>query len=134
MEKGYDPFLIAQVLLSEKFSDSNSNHHEKIAGVDTKKEKAKADNKNNKKAKNKSDEKMATLFLNRGKIDNFDKNKIIKALNRLAKVPNNKIGQIRIQKSYSFIDVDKSVVYECIRALNNKKISGKKVKVEESKN
>lgn len=134
MEKGYDPFLIAQVLLSEKFSDSNSNHHEKIAGVDTKKEKAKADNKNNKKAKNKSDEKMATLFLNRGKIDNFDKNKIIKALNRLAKVPNNKIGQIRIQKSYSFVDVDKSVVYECIRALNNKKISGRKVKVEESKN
>ncbi|WP_276862031.1 DEAD/DEAH box helicase [Anaerococcus tetradius] len=134
MEKGYDPFLIAQVLLSEKFSDSNSNHHEKIAGVDTKKEKAKTDNKNNKKAKNKSDEKMATLFLNRGKIDNFDKNKIIKALNRLAKVPNNKIGQIRIQKSYSFVDVDKRVVYECIRALNNKKISGKKVKVEESKN
>lgn len=134
MEKGYDPFLIAQVLLSEKLGDTNSDKHEKIAGVDTKKEKSKNSNKDNRKSKKKSDEDMATLFLNRGKIDNFDKNKIIKALNRLAKVPNTKIGQIRIQKSYSFVDVDKGVVYECIRALNNKKISGRKVKVEESKN
>ena len=67
-------------------------------------------------------------------MDNFTKDKIIKALNRLAHVPNKKIGQIRIQKSYSFVDVEKSVVYDCIRGLDNKKINGKKVKIEESKN
>ena len=77
---------------------------------------------------------MTTLFLNRGKMDNFTKDKIIKALNRLAHVPNKKIGQIRIQKSYSFVDVEKSVVYECIRTMNNKKIAGKKLKIEESQN
>ena len=75
---------------------------------------------------------MTTLFMNRGKIDNFTKDKIIKALARMAKVPKDKIGQIRIQKSYSFIDIEKSEAFKAIRALDNKKISGKKVKIEES--
>ena len=131
MEKGYDPFVISQVLLSDKLNKDNLDHHEEIAGVDTKIESSKSP----KSKKNKyKDENMTTLFINRGKMDNFTKDKIIKALNRLAHVPNKKIGQIRIQKSYSFVDVKKSVVYECIRGLNNKKISGKKVKIEETKN
>ncbi|WP_297791497.1 DEAD/DEAH box helicase [uncultured Anaerococcus sp.] len=135
MEKGYDPFTIAQVLLSEKLSQINSQNHEKIAGIDTKKEKNKGNkNQDKKKSSRRSQDSLVTLFINRGKIDNFDKNKIIKALNRLGKVPSNKIGQIRIQKTYTFVDVDKSVGNECIRALNNKKIAGKKVKIEEAKN
>lgn len=131
MEKGYDPFFISQVLLSDKIKKDNLDHHEKIAGVDTPKEKSTA---NKKKSNKYKDENMTTLFLNRGKMDNFTKDKIIKALNRLAHVPNKKIGQIRIQKSYSFVDVEKSVVYECIRTMNNKKIAGKKLKIEESQN
>ena len=131
MEKGYDPFVIAQVLLSDKLNKDNLDNHEKIVGVDTPKEKPKSSKKKSSKYK---DENMTTLFLNRGKMDNFTKDKIIKALNRLAHVPNKKIGQIRIQKSYSFVDVEKSVVYDCIRGLDNKKINGKKVKIAESKN
>lgn len=131
MEKGYDPFLISQVLLLDKLNEDNLDHHEKIAGVDTPKEKPKSSKKKSNKYK---DENMTTLFLNRGKMDNFTKDKIIKALNRLAHVPNKKIGQIRIQKSYSFVDVEKSLVYDCIRGLDNKNINGKKVKIEESKN
>ena len=131
MEKGYDPFVISQILLSDKLNKDNLNHHEKITGVDTPKEKPKSSKKKVTKYK---DENLATLFLNRGKMDNFTKDKIIKALNRLAHVPNKKIGQIRIQKSYSFVDVEKSVVYECIRTMNNKKIAGKKLKIEESQN
>lgn len=77
---------------------------------------------------------MATLFLNRGKMDNFDEKKIKKAITRLARVSDDKIGQIRIQKAYSFVDVDQNVMYECIRSLNNKKISGRKVKVEQARN
>lgn len=75
---------------------------------------------------------MATLFLNRSKLDNFSKDKIIKALNRLAHIPNKKIGQIRIQKSYSFVDIDRSLMYGAIRGLDGKKVAGKKVKIEES--
>lgn len=131
MEKGYDPFVISQVLLSDKLKKDNLDYHEKIVGVDTPKEKSTA---NKKKSTKYKDENMTTLFLNRGKMDNFTKDKIIKALNRLAHVPNKKIGQIRIQKSYSFVDVEKSVVYECIRTMNNKKIAGKKLKIEESQN
>lgn len=131
MEKGYDPFIISQVLLSDKLNKDNLDHHEKIAGVDTPKEKPKSPKKKSSKYK---DENMTTLFLNRGKMDNFTKDKIINALNRLAHVPNKKIGQIRIQKSYSFVDVEKSVVYECIRTMNNKKVAGKKLKIEESQN
>ncbi|WP_308749347.1 DEAD/DEAH box helicase [uncultured Anaerococcus sp.] len=131
MEKGYDPFVISQALLSDKLNKDNLDNHEKIAGVDTPKEKPKSSKKKSSKYK---DENMTTLFLNRGKMDNFTKDKIIKALNRLAHVPNKKIGQIRIQKSYSFVDVEKSVVYDCIGGLDNKKINGKKVKIEESKN
>ena len=131
MEKGYDPFVISQVLLSDKLKKDNLDYHEKIVGVDTPKEKSTA---NKKKSTKYRDENMTTLFLNRGKMDNFTKDKIIKALNRLAHVPNKKIGQIRIQKSYSFVDVEKSVAYECIRTMNNKKIAGKKLKIEESQN
>lgn len=128
MEKGYDPFIISQVLLADRLNKDSLDHHEKISGVDTPAKKSKS-------KKNKyKDENMATLFINRGKMDKFSKDKIIKALNRLAHVPNKKIGQIRIQKSYSFVDVEKSVVYDCIRGLDNKKISGKKVKIEEAKN
>ena len=76
---------------------------------------------------------MATLFLNRGKLDNFNKDKIIKALNRLAHVPNKKIGQIRIQNSFSFVDVDRNVMHDAISSLDGKNVAGKKVKIEESR-
>lgn len=130
MEKGYDPFIISQVLLVDRLNKDSLDHHDKIAGVDTPAKKSKSKSRKNKY----KDENMATLFINRGKMDKFSKDKIIKALNRLAHVPNKKIGQIRIQKSYSFVDVEKSVVYDCIRGLDNKKIFGKKVKIEEAKN
>lgn len=135
MEKGYDPFIIAQVLLSDKVSSLNLNDHQKLSGIDEGKKKYKStkNKKNNKKSK-KSHSPMATLFLNRGKIDNFDEKKIKKAINRLARVSDDKIGQIRIQKAYSFVDVDQNVMYECIRSLNNKKISSRKVKVEQARN
>ena len=50
----------------------------------------------------------------------------------MAKVPKDKIGQIRIQKTYSFIDIEKPEAFKAIRAIDNKKISSKKVKIEES--
>lgn len=134
MEKGYDPFTIAQVLISEKLGESTGKRHEKIDGIDNNKAK-----KSNKQAKSKNahpkynDENMATLFINRGKLDNFNANKIVKALNRLGHIPNDQIGQIRIQKSYTFVDIDKDFIDKAIKGLNNKKISGKKLKVEEAK-
>lgn len=134
MEKGYDPFTIAQVLLSDKLGKSTKTRHEKIDGIDTKKTK-----KSNKQAKSKNtspkynDENMATLFINRGKLDNFSANKLVKALDRLSHIPSDQIGQIRIQKSYSFVDIDKSLIDRAIKGLNNKKILGKKIKVEEAK-
>lgn len=129
MEKGYDPFMICQVLLKDKLAANNN--HEKLEGIDSKAKKKTKDGSKNKN-KNKYDKEMSTLFMNRGKIDNFTKDKIIKALSRMAKIPKDKIGQIRIQKSYSFIDIEKSEAFKAIRALDNKKISGKKVKIEES--
>ena len=129
MEKGYDPFMICQVLLKDKL-DINNNH-EKLEGIDLKSEK-KSKSKSNNKTKKKYDKEMTTLFMNRGKIDNFTKDKIIKALARMAKVPKDKIGQIRIQKTYSFIDIEKPEAFKAIRAIDNKKISSKKVKIEES--
>ena len=134
MEKGYDPFTIAQVLLSDKLGKSTKTRHEKIDGIDNNKAK-----KSNKQAKSKNtspkynDENMATLFINRGKLDNFSANKLVKALDRLSHIPSDQIGQIRIQKSYSFVDIDKSLIDKAIKGLNNKKILGKKIKVEEAK-
>ena len=125
MEKGYDPFVISQVLLSDKLNKDNLDNHEKIVGVDTPKEKSTA---NKKKSTKYKDENMATLFLNRGKMDNFTKDKIIKALNRLAHVPNKKIGQIRIQKSYSFVDVEKKCGLRMYKDYEQQKNRWQKIK------
>ena len=134
MEKGYDPFTIAQVLLGDKLGKSTKTHHEKIDGIDIKKTKKSNKPDNSKKTPPKyNDENMATLFINRGKLDNFSANKIVKALNRLGHIPSDQIGQIRIQKSYTFVDIDKELINSAIKGLNNKKILGKKIKVEESK-
>lgn len=132
MEKGYDPFFICQVLLADKLNSSKLDCHENIPGIDTKIEESKNTKNRNNNSKYK-DENMATLFLNRGKLDNFNKDKIIKALNRLAHVPNKKIGQIRIQNSFSFVDVDRNVMHDAIISLDGKNVAGKKVKIEESR-
>ena len=63
MEKGYDPFTIAQVLLSDKLGKSTKTRHEKIDGIDIKKtKKSNKPDKSKKSPPKYNDENMATLF------------------------------------------------------------------------
>ena len=61
----------------------------------------------------------ARLFISIGKMDGFDARKLTDMLKRECRLPDNKIDDVRVMDSYSFVTVPFSDAQQAIRQLND---------------
>ncbi len=74
---------------------------------------------------------MERLFVSIGELDGVDKQGLLKLVNSL-KLGRIEIGRIEIKRSYSFLQVESSMVEEFLEAVNSTEYSGRQLRAERS--
>lgn len=72
---------------------------------------------------------MDRLFINIGRIDGFDKGKLLQVLCDAAKTNKRSIGRIELLDKYSFFEIEKPLSQTIVRALHDASFKGRRLRV-----
>jgi ATP-dependent RNA helicase DeaD len=82
------------------------------------------------KRSSKGDYKFTKFFLTIGEKDNLTKIKLMEIINNNDSLAGAEIGKIEILKSFTFFEVDSALEDQVIKAFNNRRYEGKRLKIE----
>lgn len=88
------------------------------------------ENKRSNKAKNQGKSGYTKFFLTLGAKDGLNKGKLLDLINTNDNIAGADIGKIEIMPGYTFFEMDSNYENEVIRAFNNKRYAGKRLKIE----
>ncbi|HOE39447.1 MAG TPA: DEAD/DEAH box helicase [Bacteroidales bacterium] len=88
------------------------------------------ENKRSNKAKNQGKSGYTKFFLTLGAKDGLNKGKLLDLINSNDNIAGANIGKIEIMPGYTFFEMDSNYENEVIRAFNNKRYAGKRLKIE----
>ncbi|OQC45235.1 MAG: ATP-dependent RNA helicase RhlE [Bacteroidetes bacterium ADurb.Bin028] len=88
------------------------------------------ENKRSNKAKNEGKSGYTKFFLTLGAKDGLNKGKLLDLINSNDNIAGADIGKIEIMPGYTFFEMDSNYENEVIRAFNNKRYAGKRLKIE----
>ena len=132
--QNYTPTQISEVLIKLLIDNKSSSHHERLAQVDygeklniRKQGKNKIVRQKRKKSKN------GKIFINKGTRDKLTKKGVISLLND-ASIPKKDIGNISLNRNFSFVEIERSSMAKAIKELNGKNYMGKALAVEKANN
>lgn len=132
---------LIQKLVSNEILKLNYSHHERDLNDKEKSEKGKRD-KSDRKPHDKSSEefsgssssKYETLFINLGRIDELSKKDLIDIICDYSKVKKTDIGDIEMQKSISFFEIDQKFSKKVMSSFKDVEINGRKLRVNNDTN
>ncbi len=134
------PTEIVEVLLKLLLDSKSNTRHEKLAQVDygekfnIKKNKSRKPNrKDSKSSRGSRNSKGGKIFINKGTRDKLNKRNVLSLLEE-AGVPKKEVGDIALNRNFSFVQLPKKYVDTAIKGLNNKSVQGKKISAEKSNN
>ncbi len=141
-EKGYDPRIIAAILLRSKLPLTDAED----LNVSFSKGKGKRRNDRNDRNDRGGDkrggrkdrkvfgpEKTKRLFITVGEKDGAKKRDVLGAICGEAGIPSSAVGNIEMYSKFTFVDVEETIAKKVEKKLSGKAIKGRKVKVEISK-
>lgn len=141
-EKGYDPRIIAAILLRSKLPLTDAED----LNVTFSKGKGKRRNDRNDRNDRGGDkrggrkdrkafgpEKTKRLFITVGEKDGAKKRDVLGAICGEAGIPSSAVGNIEMYSKFTFVDVEETIAKKVEKKLSGKAIKGRKVKVEISK-
>ncbi len=75
---------------------------------------------------------MKRLFIGAGRLDQIKPGALVRLVCDSANIPSNAIGEIKMNREFSFVDVDESVFPGVLKAMQNAKLDGNPVNVREA--
>lgn len=134
------PTEIVEVLLKLLLDSKSNTRHEKLAQVDygekfniRKNKSRKPNRKDSKSSRGSRNSKGGKIFINKGTRDKLNKRTVLSLLEE-AGVPKKEVGDIALNRNFSFVHLPKKYVDTAIKGLNSKSVQGKKISAEKSNN
>ena len=138
--KDYTPTEVVEVLLKLLLESKSNTRHEKLAQVDygeklniRKNKSRKPNRKDPRSSRGSRNSKGGKIFINKGTRDKLNKKTVLSLLDEVG-VPKKEVGDIALNRNFSFVQLPKKYVDTAIKGLNSKSVQGKKISAEKSNN